>query len=354
MALPELMVHGDRILHNVREVVRRCGAAGVNLWGVTKGLCGNPRVGRLFLEGGCAALADSRVRNLRGLREAGIHAPLYLIRIPMEQELEELVEVADGALVSMGETLEALEELCRSRGRTFRAVVMVDVGDLREGVLPEELESLGRRCAALRHVVVEGLGTNLGCFGGILATPENLTELLQGAERFREASGLEAPLVSGGATLSLKLLEEGTLPRGINHLRVGEALLLGTDSTGMRTIPYLNQETMEIRAQVVELRRKPSVPRGIVGVDAFGAVPSFEDRGNRRRAILALGKQDVRLEGLTPLEPGVEILGGSSDHLVCDVEEVPALQLGDVLTFRPNYGAMLAAATSPYLDLRVL
>ena len=152
----------------------------------------------------------------------------------------------------------------------------------------------------------------------------------------------------------LKLLEEGTLPRGINHLRVGEALLLGTDSTGMRTIPYLNQETMEIRAQVVELRRKPSVPRGTVGVDAFGAVPSFEDRGNRRRAILALGKQDVRLEGLTPLEPGVEILGGSSDHLVCDVEEVPALQLGDVLTFRPNYGAMLAAATSPYLDLRVL
>ena len=354
MAYPELRVYRERMRSNVAEVVRRCAAAGVRVWGVTKGLCGHPEVGRLFLEEGCAGLGDSRVRNLRRLREAGVTGPLHLIRIPMEQELEELVEVADGALVSMGETLEALEDLCARKGKPFRVVVMVDLGDLREGFLPEEMEALGRRCASLRAVTVEGVGTNLGCFGGVLATPENQAELLEAADRFRTASGQPAPLVSGGGTLTLKLLEEGRLPAGVNHLRLGEAFLLGTDCTGMRDIPYLAQDTMELRAQVVELRRKPSQPRGLIGADAFGQIPSFEDRGNRLRAILALGKQDVRFEGLTPLDEGVQVLGGSSDHLICDVEEAPSVRLGGVLRFRPNYGAMLAAATSPYVDLQVL
>jgi predicted amino acid racemase len=92
------------------------------------------------------------------------------------------------------------------------------------------------------------------------------------------------------------------------------------------------------------------MPRGTVAQDAYGNRPTFTDRGDRRRAILALGRQDVMPEYLTPLDAGVEILGASSDHLICDVHEMAALpRLGDVLRFRPNYAATVQLSTSPYV-----
>ena len=50
-------------------------------------------------------------------------------------------------------------------------------------------------------------------------------------------------------------------------------------------------------------------------------LPVFQDRGIRRRALLAVGRQDIEPDGLSPLTRGVEILGASSDHLVCDIED---------------------------------
>ncbi len=101
---------------------------------------------------------------------------------------------------------------------------------------------------------------------------------------------------------------------------------------------------------MVECRVKPTLPRGLIAQDAFGRVPAFVDRGPRLRAICALGRQDCVPEGLTPLAPGVEVLGASSDHLLLDVEDMPCpLRVGDTLSFLPGYGALRAASTSPYV-----
>lgn len=106
---------------------------------------------------------------------------------------------------------------------------------------------------------------------------------------------------------------------------------------------------------MVEVRTKPSYPIGEVGADAFGQVPVFRDRGVRRRAIAAVGRQDVRPEGLMPFDRGIEILGASSDHLTMDVEDLEReLKVGDILRFHVDYGAMLAAVTSPYVKVCLL
>jgi Predicted amino acid racemase len=99
------------------------------------------------------------------------------------------------------------------------------------------------------------------------------------------------------------------------------------------------------------LRNKPSKPIGTIGADAFGKVPVFEDRGRRLRAIAAVGKQDAKIDGLAPLDPGVTVLGASSDHLTLDVEDCPTRPvLGGVMRFTLDYGAMLALTTSPYVE----
>lgn len=351
MTYPRLLVHTGKILENAREVVARTTLAGIDIAGVTKGMCADPDVARAMLDGGCRWLADSRVSNLRRLRQAGIEAPLVLLRIPMLSELPSLAEYADSTLVSMPETVVALEAACSALKKMIGAIVMVDTGDLREGLWPDEVGAMGKALSACRWVHTVGVGTNLGCFGGVLPTEENMTTLMAAAARISSELPSPIEIISGGGTSSLSLVEENRMPRGINQLRVGEAILLGRDVTRSRTIPYLHQDTMILEAEIVEVRGKPSVPIGTIGADAFGNIPRFEDRGNRLRAIAAIGRQDVRPEGLIPLDAGIRIQGASSDHLTLDVEECPRKpRIGDRVNFSMDYGAMLSLATSGYVE----
>jgi predicted amino acid racemase len=350
---PTLRINLEKIRNNTRELARRCKEHGIHLAGVTKGVCGFPEVAFAMIEGGCTSLFDSRVANLRRLKEAGIPVPLHLLRIPMLGELEEVIELAKGTLVSMTETIERLDLLCGQRRRELEVFLMVDVGDLREGIWPDEMERFAQVLRRSQWVRCIGIGTNLGCFGGVLPTPLNLTRLVELKGELERLLALPVPLVSGGGTSSLYLLEEGCMPSGVNHLRIGEAILLGRDVSRNRVLPGMHRDAFLFEAEIIELRRKPSVPIGTIGADAFGNVPVFKDRGVRLRAILAAGRQDVVPEGLFPTAGGVHVLGASSDHLLLDVEDmVPAPRLGDVLSFEMSYGAMLAAATSPYVAKR--
>ncbi len=196
---------------------------------------------------------------------------------------------------------------------------------------------------------------NFGCFGGVLPSEEKLSDLISAGKVIEKELDKELTFFSGGATSSLPLIEEGKMPLGINQLRIGEAFFLGTDTTGMRTIPYLNQDVMHMEAEIIEVRKKPSRPFGKIGADAFGNIPDFPDRGNRRRAIVAIGKQDVRIAGLHPFDDSIEVLGASSDHIILDVEDSKGLiEIGNILKFTVDYGAMLALATSPYVEIEVI
>ncbi|MGE5599219.1 MAG: alanine racemase, partial [Bacteroidota bacterium] len=285
--------------------------------------------------------------NLARLRQAGLdRVPLLLLRLPMPSRAREAAELADLVLISELETMRLLGRAAGKGG--VGAVVMVDLGDLREGLWPDRLEETLRQAAGLDGLRLEGLGTNLTCYGGIRPTTENLGRLAGLAERARGLTGLALPVVSGGNTSSLPLLWEGTLPSGITHLRIGEGIMLGVETLTRSPLPGLRQDAFRLVAEVIEVQRKPSVPLGEICQDAFGGRPSFVDRGWHRRALLALGRQDCVPEGLQPLAEGLEILGASSDHLI--LADGAGLRVGDEVEFRLSYGALLAAMTSPYVQ----
>lgn len=340
---PRLEINLKKIYGNAAYLNQICTESKVQVAGVTKVVCGSPLIGKEMIGAGMEMLADSRIENIAHLRDKGIDHPIMLLRIPMVSELEVVNQHADYVMVSEMATVQELVKI--SEGRQPKLILMVDVGDLREGVWIEEAEKAIKKAIDIAGGRLVGVGTNLGCFGGVLPDPDNTGKIVKLARSF------SLSMVSAGNTSALKLIEEKTLPEGVNHFRLGESVILGTDVTGNRIVPGTVQDACLIGAQIVELMKKPSMPVGKIGQDAFGRVPVFEDKGWMRRAILAMGEQDISPAGLLPVDEGIEVLHASSDHTILDCTHAKRrLSLGEILWFRLTYGSLLRAMTSPYVS----
>ena len=347
---PRLVLRDSSFRSNARETISRCGACGIQVCGVIKGVNGLPEVARRFRECGVTQLGTSRLEQVERCRQAGIPGPYLLIRIPGPTELPELVRLCEMSLQSDRTTLDALEQECRRQNKTHGVIVMADLGDLREGFWDKkELVDVCERVERdLPHVQLAGIGVNLTCYGSTKPTPEKMNELVGLARQVEQRIGRKLEIVSGGATSSYPMIHTGTMPAGINHLRIGENILTAqdiADSWGIHDADYLRDDVFRLEAEVVEVKEKPTYPQGELGADAFGRKPVYEDRGLRLRAILALGRADVGdMETLRPTMPGVTVIGGSSDHCILDVTDAPQpVQVGDVLSFRLCYSHVLYA-----------
>ena len=356
---PQLEFDLALLRSNADAVISRCRGMGIRVCGVVKGVDGLPEAARVLRAAGAAELGTSRLEQVAKCRAAGVPGPWLLIRIPGLTELPDVVALCETSLQSEWPTLLALEEECLRQNKTHRVIVMTDLGDLREGFWDKkELVDVCERVERdLPHVQLAGIGVNLTCYGSTKPTPEKMNELVGLARQVEQRIGRKLEIVSGGATSSFTLVHWGTMPAGVNHLRIGEAILLGKDlqvDWGIRDMDYLRMDALTLRAEVVEVKDKPTYPIGEFAIDAFGRKPVYEDRGIRRRAILALGRADVgELESLIPREPGVTVIGGSSDHCIVDVEDCPRrLQVGDIVEFSLCYSHMLYATARS--DMRII
>lgn len=348
---PRLEINTNKLRENGVLILDRCRARGIDVTVVTKVTCAHPVVVRTLVEADVRSLGDSRLRNLRRIRALAPDAELMLLRLPGMSQADDVVRWADLSLNSEAMTLRALDAAAERAGKRHGVILMVDMGDLREGVWPDELAGLCAEAGKLCHIEVRGVGTNLACYGGVCPTADNMRGLLDCRDLASEVLGREIPIVSGGNSANWLLLEAGGMPPGVNHLRIGEAIMLGNESAERTPIEGMFDDVFTVSAEVIEARVKPSVPVGTVGQDAFGRVQVFVDRGRRRRAIVAVGRQDVVPEGLRPESEGVSLIGASSDHMILDVEETrEPVRIGDVLRFSiRGYSCLLAAFTSPYL-----
>jgi ornithine racemase len=352
---PRLEIYPDRIAENVRYVLDLCHAHGAQVACVTKVMCAHPALVNTFVENGADMLADSRIQNLQFIAGAHPQVPRLLLRLPALAEAEDVIRYADTSLNSSLETIRRLSQAASAANKKHAVIIMVDMGDLREGVWPDRAVNLVYEAARLPHIEIVGLGTNLACYGGVIPTPENMGALIDCRDACREATGLPLDVLSGGNSANLPLLMSGGMPGEINHFRIGEAIILGRNVLDRSPLAGTRQDGLRVVAEIIEVESKPSIPIGPRGQDAFGNQVEFVDRGVRQRALLNLGRQDVDIEGLTPQDEGIIILGGSSDHLVLDVSDAQdRLNLGDEVGFYPSYSALLGASTSPYVEKVVI
>jgi len=338
----------ERICRNTEAVSGLCAPWGIELAGVTKACCGHPTVARAMLAGGANLLAESHLAHVRRLRRAGIDCPVMMLRLPSLREVGEVVRLTQVSLNSQVETVRALSRAAQAQGVDHRVILMVEAGDRREGVMPERVLEVAREMAGLPCIELAGLGVNVTCIAGVLPTRENTQLVIDLAEEVERAMGLHLPIISAGTSASLALLLRDEMPARATQLRVGGAILIGeVDSTGDWPTALPHQDAFVVWADVIEVETKPSKPEGPVAPNAFDEIHHWADRGRRRRAILAVGRQDLRIESLVPHRPGVAIVGASSDHLVVDVTEAePPVRVGEELAFRPLYGAIATGMAS--------
>jgi predicted amino acid racemase len=360
LSCPVLEINLSLLRQNATVILDLCRKNGIRPTAVVKGFSAIREVVEMLADVGYTSFGSSRLPHLQAVRRMNPSLETVALRIPMMSEAESVVRCADVSLNSQLETVRLLDRAAEGAGKTHAVILMVDLGDLREGLMDEAqiLETARGIETGCRNIRLCGVGTNLGCYGSVVPTGENLSRLASIACEIEERIGRELEVVSGGASTSLALLVEGGMPSKINNLRVGSAIITRAEVPEIpdEALPGLSDETFILRAEIIEIGEKPTHPIGLLGRDCFGNIRKYEDRGVRKRTLLALGAFDVgHCEKLIPLDTEAKILGCSSDHMIVDIHESREnYRLGGEMAFKMLYPAILFAASSPLVKKKMV
>jgi predicted amino acid racemase len=340
---PLLTVDLDAITDATRVLKVQLDSGGFSLLGVTKAVDGEPTVGRALLEGGATGLADSRLQSLERLAAGGI-GPRTLIRPPQRDELESAAAVADRVFLSDPEAARALG--VHSSGKPVEVLLAVDLGDRREGVLPDVAAAVAARLTELPGISLAGIAVNFACLSGQLPSQDLFRDAEDVLASLADDCAAE-PLLSLGGTCVLQHLE-GYTPRFATEIRSGGGPLYGYDFVSGRSLAGLERFDPVLTAIVLESSRKPPAPPGSGGLDAFGHVPDADlPDSDANYALLNVGRRDCEPGGLRPLLPGARLAGATSDVSVLITEHL--LHPGDTVPFAVDYDALVRAVTSPFV-----
>lgn len=357
---PVLEVNLSYIKNNARIMNEYCAKQGVSVAGVIKFSDGNIDIAKAYNQGGCAQIASSRVVHLKRIKEKLPSAVTMLIRLPMLSEVCDVVKYCDISLNSERDTLIALNQEARKLGKTHSVMLMLDVGDLREGIInTNELYKLALFVEyKLSNLYLIGIGSSFACFGSILPNNENLGVLLSAAELIEKGIGRKLEFISGGSSVNLTLMQKEGMPKEINHLRIGGAIANPRNIRLNRgvIIDGMKEDTIILKAELIEVNVKPSCPFGQSSLNWTGNEVKFEDKGVRRRAIAAVGSQDIGdALKLFPHEKGIKVLGCSSDHLILDIEDSTQVwKVGDIVSFYLSYAPLMYTFCTRHVNIKFI
>jgi len=345
---PKIVINTNKFKHNLKIITDICHKKGISVMGVSKVFCADHNLVSILIDENIDYIADSRMENLESI---STNIPKVLLRIASYGDAERIVLNSDISLNSELVTIERLNSFSSKHGLIHGIIIMVDLGDLREGIFKEEeMFDTVKNVLEFDNIQLKGIGTNLTCFGGIIPTVEMLKRLIDIKNKLEKQFNITLDIVSGGNSSSLDLLVNDKVPVGINNLRLGESIVLGRETAYGSFIEGTYSDIFTLEAEIIELKNKPSMPIGKIGMNAFGKKPEFIDKGIMKRAILAIGKQDVDFKELIPYDT-IDIIGSSSDHIIVDVtDSVDDYEVGDIIKFKLTYSSILSLMTSKYVS----
>jgi len=328
---------------------------------VTKCICGHGDTMKALQSLGVKSIADSRVENLEAIKRIIPEFESWYLRPPHLSAIPEIVRLSDVSLNSEIEIIKRLDEEARKLDRRHGIIVMIELGDLREGILPGSLVGFYDEIFTLANVEVLGIGANLGCLSGTVPSIDQLTQLVLYRELLELKFKRKLPLISAGSSALLPLLLERKIPKAVNHFRIGESVFLGSDLVNGGTLKGLRNDAVTLHAEVVEIKEKSLVPMGeTTGMTPFEPLEENPEQPQQPglrgyRAIISLGQLDTEISGLTPVNPGYEMAGASSDLSVVNVgSDAGDLCVGDTISFRVDYSALVRSMSSNSIGKRVV
>ena len=344
---PRIVIDVEKYRHNLQYLLNIVHQKNMTLMAVSKVFCADQRLIDVMNEEQVDYIADSRIENLQSINTK---IPKVLLRIPMPSEVEDVVRYSNISLNSEMVTINLLDHAAKKQNVIHDIILMIDLGDLREGIIDEnEVYKAIHTIVQLKHVRLCGIGTNLTCYGGVIPTENTFKKLVNYKYQIEERFGLKLDIVSGGNSSNLSLLMQNQIPSEINNVRLGESIILGRETAFGDYLDHMYTDVFTLHAEIIEIKNKPSIPIGTIGMNAFGKVPVFKDKGEMRRAIIGIGAQDVDHTELIPYDT-IEAIGSSSDHIILDVtDSINDFQVGDIISFRLTYSSILSLMTSKYV-----
>jgi ornithine racemase len=334
MKYPCLKINLHKLENNCRIINDRCAKSGISVVGVSKCVLGDTRIAEVFLKTGVGIIGDSRLQNLENLRAYfGKKLPLMLLRTPMVSEIRKMIKICDISANTQIETIKEISGECNKSNLKHKIVIMVETDDIREGILPQEVLPFCREIHDnYKNIEIWGIGTNARCISKKKPTADSINILVNLKTKIMDELSINIPVVSGGNSSVWELIENNKMPKGINQVRIGEAILLGHETSSYTSISGAYGDAFKLEAEIIEVKKK---------------------KGHIFKLILALGIQDVNSENIVCDFPGLKLISESSDHTVMEAEtgseDISHLDVGDVLPFNLNYFGLLACMTSPFI-----
>ena len=352
-----ITLHASKLRHNFNVLDQIFEENEIEWAIVAKLLCGNEKFLQNLLNLSDKEICDSRLSNLKTIKKLSPKTQTIYIKPPAKRLAKSIVKFADVSFNTELSTLEVLSQEAVLQNKIHRVVLMVEMGELREGIMVRNLMHFYDQVIALPNIDVVALGTNLNCLNGILPDEKKLYKLNRFREIIEENSGKKIPYISGGSSVTIPLIFKKEIPLGINHFRVGETLFFGTNVYTNSQIPGMYHDVFTLTAEIIEMQQKPTVPSGLAGKNLTGDTPVFseDEKGKSSlRAIVDIGLLDIDHKDILVLLPDATIIGASSDMLILDLgENKENLEVGDTINFSMNYMAVLRAMNSDYVDKRV-
>jgi len=243
----------------------------------------------------------------------------------MLSEVSDVVKYSDISLVSEFATSKELSNEAIRQNKIYNLILMVDLGDLREGIFYEgEIYETVKDILLLKGVKLLGVGTNLLCYGGVMPTNDNLSKLVNIKKKIENDFNINLEVISGGSSGSTSLFKNNEMPDGINQLRLGCSLTMGIG---------LNDDPIE----------------GLY-TDAFKLVVELVSITKDKKAICSIGTEDVSPNFLIPYDENIKIINADSDNMIIDIGECSnKYSVGDKVEFDLKYGGCLASMVSQYV-----
>ena len=353
-----LEVYKERLKTNF-EVLDALMKANKKEWAVvTKLLCGNRAYLEEIIKIGAKEICDSRISNLQVVKEIDPSVETVYIKPPAKRSIPDIIQYADASFNTEFETIKMLSEEAKKQGKLHKIIIMIEMGDLREGIMGEDLLDFYEQIFKLDAIKVTGIGTNLNCLSGVLPSQDKLIQLSLYKQLIEVKFNRKIPWVTGGTSITVPMLERSQIPSSTNHFRIGETLFFGANILEDTVIDGMHDDVIKLFAEIIEITEKPKVPIGYLAENPSGETLEVDenDYGEKSyRAIIDVGLLDISESFLIPDDPQVTVIGASSDMLILDLGTQPnKYNIGDLISFKLKYMGALRLFSSDYIEKRLV
>ena len=174
-------------------------------WGITTKLfCGNRDYLNEVINLDIGEVHDSRISNLKVIKEIDPETITIYIKPPPKDIVRDVVKYADISLNTELATLHELSDEAQRQNTTHKVIIMIELGDLREGVMRDDLINFYEKVFRLPGIEVVGLGTNLNCLHGVMPDGDKLIQLSLYKQIIELRFKKKIPLVSGEQPLQYR------------------------------------------------------------------------------------------------------------------------------------------------------